>query len=116
MLERLKDVLAILVTALPLVIATATFIAKNSKSKKLARLANDVNLVAKEAQKYVVAAEQFVNYAGKDKKEWVKTKVNQFAIENKIKYDEKLVDDLIEEIVAITKKVNAREKDKEVLE
>lgn len=117
MLEQIKEIVAIVATAIPFIIATATFIAKNSKSKKLAKLATNVNKITKEVQKYVVAAEQFLNYAGQDKKEWVKTKVNQFAIENKIEYDEKLVDNLIEEIVELTKRVNSRDKDqKEELE
>lgn len=117
MLENIKDIIGIIATAIPLIIAVATFVAKNSKNKKLAKLAENINLITREVQKYVIAAEQFINYSGADKKEWVKTKVNQFAIAHKINYDEELVSNLIEEIVGLTKRVNSREKDqKEVLE
>lgn len=57
-------------------------------------------------------AEKMTHFTGAEKKEYVITKANQFAIEKGIKFDAQKVGELIEELVKLTKKVNQREKDK----
>ena len=51
-------------------------------------------------------AEKYKNYSGAEKKEYVLTKINQLAIENKIKYDVRMVSDKIEELIKLTKEIN----------
>ena len=58
-------------------------------------------------------AEQFTNYSGEEKKEYVMTRVNQFALENKIKFDSEAVNEKIEELIGLSKKVNGVKSDKE---
>ena len=59
-------------------------------------------------------AESFANYSGEEKKEYVITKVNQFAIENGIKFDLQMVTEKIEEMIELSKKVNSDAEDKEI--
>jgi len=70
------------------------------------------NFFKEQAEIFVVLAEDIKNFEGKDKKEWVLTKINQAAIEAKIPFNAALVDTIIEKVVEITKKVNCRDKDK----
>lgn len=56
----------------------------------------------------VELAENFVGYSGAEKKEYVMTKVNQFAIENGIEFNSELVSQKIEELIELSKQVNKR--------
>ena len=60
---------------------------------------------------YIQQAESFVHYSGAEKKEYVMTKANQYAIDNGIEFDQDMVSKKIEELVTLTKEVNKREKD-----
>ena len=55
----------------------------------------------------VIEAEDFINYSGKDKKAWVITKVKELCINNNVEYTEKAIDEAIEAVINITKRVNA---------
>ncbi len=85
---------------------------------KLWRITKERNLVKwenffkEQAEIFVILAEDIKNFEGKDKKEWVLTKINQAAIDAKIPFNAALVDTIIEKVVEITKKVNRRNKDK----
>ena len=57
----------------------------------------------------IIDAEAFVNYSGAEKKEYVLTKANRFAIENKIPFNETELSDKIEELIILSKEVNKRE-------
>ena len=57
-------------------------------------------------QSLIMDAEQFVNFSGEEKKEYVLTKANRYAIENNIPFDESAVDNEIEKIVNLSKNVN----------
>lgn len=70
------------------------------------------NFFKEQAEIFVILAEDIKNFEGKDKKEWVLTKINQAAIDAKIPFNAALVDTIIEKVVEITKKVNRRDKDK----
>ena len=105
------DALRIAAAALPFIITATAYIAANAKNKKKKEHAENWNKIAKAAQVYVTDAEQFVNFAGSEKKEWVLTKINQYAIEKKIQFDARQASALIEDIVQLSKKVNGRDKD-----
>lgn len=53
-------------------------------------------------------AEQYKNFSSEEKKEYVKTKFNQYCIENGYEYDDKMTDNNIEELIAFSKKVNGK--------
>lgn len=64
-------------------------------------------------QECITTAETMKNFTGEEKKEYVITKANQFAISKGIKFDTEKVSNLIEELVTLTKQVNQRDKDKQ---
>lgn len=111
MLEIIKDISEFLAVVIPLIISLFILIAKLTKNTKLKILSENFIQVEKEIKKCMENAESFISYSGDDKKEWVKTKVNQFCIENDIPYNETIVDSTIERFIDLTKTVNKREKD-----
>ncbi len=57
----------------------------------------------------VTEAENYIHFSGEEKKEYVMTKINQYAIDNNITFDERVISDKIEELINMSKKVNAHE-------
>lgn len=55
-------------------------------------------------------AEKYLNYSGDEKKQFVLTKLNQFALENKIKFNAELISNKIEQLIELSKQVNAKQK------
>ena len=84
MIETLKEVIGLIGIFVGLISALSTFIIKNSKNAKVRKTAENINRITGCVNAFVIYAEDFINYSGEEKKEWVITKVNQFAIENKI--------------------------------
>ena len=111
-LLKIQEVLAIII---PMMIGILVLISKLTKNLKLRKIAENLVKVEKVVFDYVNNAEGFVNYSGNDKKEWVKTKVNQFCITNKITYKDEIIDEIIENYITLSKTVNKRESEKEVL-
>lgn len=56
----------------------------------------------------VEMAENFLGYSGAEKKQFVKTHIHQFCIDNNYPYVDSVVDAAIEACVQLSKKVNAR--------
>lgn len=65
-----------------------------------------MEVIINSIQPLVIKAEQFRNFSGAEKKEWVMTQLRILALEKNLIVDEKLVSDKVEEIVATTNKVN----------
>jgi len=108
-MENIKEIITIASACLGL-LATATGflipLVKNVKAKnKLAAL----NKLSATLQTFIVDAETFTNFTGAEKKQYVMTKANRYAIENKIPYDEQAVSDKVEDLVALSKEVNKRD-------
>jgi hypothetical protein len=51
-------------------------------------------------------AESYYNYLGEEKKAYVLTKLNQYALDNGITFDEEKASQKIEELIALSKNVN----------
>lgn len=114
-MENLEIILSIAGTAVGLLITTVTFLLKFINNAKAKKILEGVAKIGNAVLPYIKEAETFVNYSGIEKKEYVMTKANQFAIDNGIDFDFDLVSDKIEELVLLTKKVNSRSKDEENL-
>ena len=112
LLIEIKEVLVLLATVL---IGFIVLITKLTKNTKLKALAENLISVEKVTKTFICKAEEFMNFTGADKKEWVKTKVNQYCIENNINYEENIIDNIIENLLMLSKTVNKREKDKGIL-
>lgn len=112
-MENLEQIITIASAALGLLATITGFLiplVKNVKAKnKLASL----NKLTAVLQTLIVEAEKFANYSGNEKKEYVLTKANRYALVNKIAFDEQLVSDKVEELVDLSKNVNVRATKKE---
>lgn len=111
-MPELHVILSFSGTVLGLFITVVTLILKSLKQTKARKFCEQSIKVANAVLPFIQEAEKLVNYTGAEKKTYVMTKANQFAISNKIKFEEAQVSARVEELVELTKKVNERE-DKE---
>ncbi|MCL2062589.1 MAG: hypothetical protein FWH03_08230 [Firmicutes bacterium] len=109
---QLEVILSLVGTAVGFLAAAATFLAKFIKSAKAKKIAEQTVKIADAVLPYIKQAETFVHYSGAEKKEFVLTKANQYAIEQGMTFDAGLAGEKIEELVRLTKEVNKRHKDK----
>lgn len=119
MLENVNLWLTIISTALGIIITVLGFsirLIKNEKARKIAekakKIADDALKMTNFLKNGIVEAEKFTHYTGEEKKNYVLTITNQFAIQNNIDFDKEEVGKQIDELVALTRQVNQREKDK----
>ncbi|MCL2061025.1 MAG: hypothetical protein FWH03_00155 [Firmicutes bacterium] len=110
-MEKLEVILSLTATAVGLLAAAITFIFKFYKSVKEKRLAEHTIKIGDAVLPYIKQAETFSQYSGQEKKEFVMTKANQYAIEQGMPFNAALVGGKVEELVKLTKEVNKRMKD-----
>ena len=106
--ENIHFYLSVLAPILTLLCTTVVFLQKFVKNKKLKKVLEKTEEITKEMIPCIRQAEQFVHYSGAEKKEYVMTKLKQFAIDHEIKFDEEETSKRIEELVTLTKKVNVK--------
>ncbi len=107
-MDNLEWFCSIAGTALSLLITTLTFAIKFfRKLKEKLKTENDIKL-SNAIIPLIESAEQFLHYSGAEKKEYVLTKANQFAIENDIDFNIESVSEKIEKLVELSKQVNKR--------
>ena len=110
-MQNLTTIITLASASVGLFVTAVTFIGKFIRSAKAKKQALQTIRVCDAIVPFIRQAEEFTNYGGQEKKEFVMTKVNQFAIQNKIHFNAALIGDKIEELVRLTKEVNKREKD-----
>ena len=107
-MENIKEIITIASAAMGLLATFTGFLiplVKNVKAKnKLAAL----NKLTTVLQSLIVDAEKYVNFSGEEKKAYVVTNANRYALDNKIAFDEHMVSDKVEELVALSKAVNVK--------
>ena len=113
-MENLTTLISAASACFGLLLTTITFLVKFAKAVKTKNREEAKNLL----NKGVTAAVQFAerlksasgdSLAGETKKQVALNEVKAFCAENEIKFDEETVSDMIEEIVSLTKTVNASE-------
>ncbi len=105
-MENLEQLITIASAGIGLLATITGFLiplVKNVKAKNKLLALNQLSTLLKSL---IVEAEQFVNFTGEEKKEYVMTKANRYALENKIPFDESIIDGEIEKIVKLSKNVN----------
>lgn len=95
-------------TLLGVFITICTMIIKCVKNSKAKTVAEQVLKISQAVLPYIEQAEKFTAYSGEEKKAFVMTRANQFAIENHIEFDYKQVSEKVEELVTLTKQVNTK--------
>ena len=114
--ENLELILSIAGTALPFLAAAVTCFIKLLKSIKEGKVERTQRLWAEFAQTAVKCAEalkgkQSIGLAGTSKKEFAMSKVEAACIKNRVPFERDKISEIIENIIDLTKKVNARQKD-----
>ena len=107
-MENLELWLSIVGTALSLLITTLVFVFKFIKCYRTKRKMLNTSLLLEAVAPIVEIAESYSNYSGEEKKQFVLTKVNQFALENNIPFNADEISKKIEELIELSKQVNAR--------
>jgi hypothetical protein len=107
----MEVILSMAGTIAGLLVSTLTFLFKFIKNAKAKQAAEQICKIGNAIIPCIEQAETFAGYSGTEKKEFVLTKANQFAIENGIPFDTETVAEKIEELVNLTKAVNKRAKD-----
>lgn len=105
-MEKLELIISLLGALVATVATAATFIAKFVKSVKAKRVAEQTIEICNALLPFVEQAESFVHYSGEEKKQFVMTKANRYALCRGLAFDEQLVGEKVEELVALTKSVN----------
>ena len=112
-MDNLEAIISVAGTAFGLLVTAVTFLIKFINNAKAKKAAENIIKIGNAVIPYIEQAEQFINYSGAEKKEYVVTKANQFAIAQGIEFNAETVSDKIEELVKLTKEVNRRDKDKQ---
>lgn len=107
-MESLEQIITLASAGIGLLATITGFLiplVKNVKAKNKLIALNQLSTCLKTL---IVEAEQFTNFTGAEKKEYVLTKANRYALENNIPFDESSVDTEIEKMVKLSKNVNVR--------
>ena len=105
-MQKLELILSMAGTAFGLGITALTFMIKFVRGAKAKRAAERLIKIGNAVIPFIEQAEKFTHYTGAEKKEYVLTKANQFAIEKGIDFNAAEVGAKIEELVTLTKQVN----------
>ncbi len=108
LLENLELILSLAGTAFSLFIACIIFIIKIVQAIRSKKKTINATMLEEVITPLMEIAESFRNYSGEEKKQFVMTKVNQFAIENNLKFDADYISEKIEQFIKLSKKVNAK--------
>ena len=96
-------VVTIITTVLTIVSAVLGFLAsKNEKAKKFYKTYVEIEKVIKEL--CIVAENNYTD--GSKKKIYVISSVNKYLKDNNLTFDSKLIEDIIETLISVTKKIN----------
>lgn len=107
-MENAEIIISLAGTVISLIIAVITFIAKFLKSEKAKTTAEKVVQICDEILPLIKQAEQFVNFSGQEKKEYVMTLMRKYALDNGISFDFGMLAEKIDDLVDFTKNVNVK--------
>lgn len=107
-LENWEIYLSLAGVILSLITSCVVFIVKMIQAIKTRKEQKDQIDLLDAVAPIMEIAETFSHYTGEEKKEYVLTKINQFAVENNIDFDKDVVISKIEELITLSKKVNSK--------
>ena len=107
-MENFEVVLSLAGTALSLQITSIIFVVRLVKAVREKRNMQSSSFLYETVAPLMEIAENFSNYSGEEKKQFVLTKVNQFAIENGLKFDAETTAAQVEKLIELSKKINAK--------
>ena len=107
-MENFEVVLSLAGTALSLLITSIIFVVRLVTAVREKRNMQSSSFLYETVAPLMEIAENFSNYSGEEKKQFVLTKVNQFAIENGLKFDAETTAAQVEKLIELSKKINAK--------
>lgn len=107
-MENLEVVLSLAGTALSLLITSLIFVVRLIKTVKENKNMQNCSYLYETVAPLMEIAENFSNYSGEEKKQFVLTKVNQFAIENGLKFNAETTAAQVEKLIELSKKINVK--------
>lgn len=107
-MDKVEQIITIASACLGFIVTFTGFLIPLVKNVKAKNKLTALNKLTSTLQSLIMDAEKMTNFTGTEKKEYVMTKANRYALENKIPYDEQAVSDKIEDMVALSKEVNKR--------
>ncbi len=113
-MEKIEQIIIIAANCLGLLATFTGFLIPLVKNVKAKNKLVALNKLTSTLQTLIIEAEEFTNFTGTEKKEYVMTKANRYAIKNKIPFDEQLVSDKVEDLVALSKEVNVGKRSTQV--
>ncbi len=105
-MEKLEVWVSLAGTLVSLSVALIIFLVRLVKSVRNNKNMLNENVLLDAVAPLMELAEKFTNYSGEEKKEFVLTKLNRFAIDNKLNFDAEAIAKKIEELISLTKQVN----------
>ena len=105
-MQHIELILSMLITIFGFIASTVTYAIKFWKAHKMKTIAENTIEIKIVLLDYIIKAENLLNKTGEQKKEYVVTKVKNYANDNKLVYDETKIDEIIDKIVNLTKQVN----------
>lgn len=109
-MENFELIITLAGTTMSLLITCVIFIIRLIKVWRDKKTFLD-NLILEEAiTPLMEMAEKFRNYSGEEKKEFVITKISQFALENKMYFNTEMISEKIEKLIELSKQVNIGKK------
>ena len=108
-MQNLHIILSLSGSTFGLLVTTITVAVRLIKSGRARKTAEQAVQISNAVLPFIREAEKFSDYRSDEKKAYVMTKANQFAISNKIPFNEEKVGDRVDELVELTRCVNIRE-------
>ncbi len=105
-MKHLEQIITIASAGVGLLATVTGFLIPLVKNVKAKNRLTALNKLSALLNSLIVEAEQFANFTGAEKKQYVLTKANRYALENNIPFEESTVDAEIEKIVKLSKNVN----------
>ena len=113
---EIKELVYLVLVVISIILSIVAWILRKSSNKKAQNIAANLEGLASNAlsinnlaQKYITLAEQFIEYSGDDKKQWVISHIKEECINAGIKYEDATIDKAIENLIAFSKKVNTND-------
>lgn len=108
-MQNIQIILSLVGTMIGLLVTILTIASKFVKNAKIKKALEQTVNITNSIIPYIYEAEKFASYTGEEKKAYVMTKANQFAISNNIEFNEDDISEKIEQLVTLTKQVNIKE-------
>lgn len=105
-LNNLEYILSIISVIICFILSLIINIKKIKKLKSENKEINNIEFINSVLEEYIKKAEEFKNFTGIEKKEYVLTKTNKYLFDNNIHISDDVIDKKIEELIDLTNLVN----------